>query len=51
MKVGYGWDSHEFKRGIPLKIGGVELIVRQIYAELSCLLKPGRIWGAVGIDQ
>jgi len=23
MRVGYGWDSHEFKRGIPLKIGGV----------------------------
>jgi 2-C-methyl-D-erythritol 2,4-cyclodiphosphate synthase len=25
MRVGYGWDSHEFKRGIPLKIGGVEI--------------------------
>src|SRR5437588_4738636 len=25
MRVGYGWDSHEFKRGIPLKIGGVTL--------------------------
>src|SRR5215470_12489635 len=25
MRVGYGWDSHEFKRGIPLKIGGVIL--------------------------
>ncbi|MGH9501527.1 MAG: 2-C-methyl-D-erythritol 2,4-cyclodiphosphate synthase [Terriglobales bacterium] len=25
MKIGYGWDSHEFKRGIPLKIGGVRL--------------------------
>jgi len=25
MKIGYGWDSHEFKRGIPLKIGGVTL--------------------------
>lgn len=25
MKIGYGWDSHEFKRGIPLKIGGVEI--------------------------
>src|SRR5713226_5834641 len=25
MRVGYGWDSHEFKRGVPLKIGGVEL--------------------------
>ena len=24
-RVGYGWDSHEFKRGIPLKIGGVTL--------------------------
>lgn len=23
MRIGYGWDSHEFKRGIPLKIGGV----------------------------
>jgi 2-C-methyl-D-erythritol 2,4-cyclodiphosphate synthase len=25
MRIGYGWDSHEFKSGIPLKIGGVEL--------------------------
>ena len=25
MRVGYGWDSHEFKAGIPLKIGGVEI--------------------------
>jgi 2-C-methyl-D-erythritol 2,4-cyclodiphosphate synthase len=25
MRVGYGWDSHEFKPGIPLKIGGVTL--------------------------
>ena len=25
FRVGYGWDSHEFKRGIPLKIGGVKL--------------------------
>lgn len=25
MKIGYGWDSHEFKRGIPLKIGGIEI--------------------------
>jgi 2-C-methyl-D-erythritol 2,4-cyclodiphosphate synthase len=25
MRIGYGWDSHEFKRGIPLKIGGVEI--------------------------
>ena len=25
LRVGYGWDSHEFKRGIPLKIGGVTL--------------------------
>jgi len=25
MRVGYGWDSHEFKRGISLKIGGVEI--------------------------
>ncbi len=24
-RVGYGWDSHEFKPGIPLKIGGVLL--------------------------
>ena len=23
MRIGYGWDSHEFKPGIPLKIGGV----------------------------
>jgi len=25
MRIGYGWDSHEFKRDIPLKIGGVIL--------------------------
>ncbi len=25
MKIGYGWDSHEFKRGVPLKIGGLEI--------------------------
>jgi 2-C-methyl-D-erythritol 2,4-cyclodiphosphate synthase len=25
IRIGYGWDSHEFKRGIPLKIGGVML--------------------------
>jgi 2-C-methyl-D-erythritol 2,4-cyclodiphosphate synthase len=25
MRIGYGWDSHEFKQGITLRIGGVEL--------------------------
>ena len=25
MRIGYGWDSHEFKKGIPLKIGGIEI--------------------------
>jgi 2-C-methyl-D-erythritol 2,4-cyclodiphosphate synthase len=25
MRIGYGWDSHVFKRGVPLRIGGVEL--------------------------
>lgn len=25
MRIGYGWDSHEFTPGVPLKIGGVEL--------------------------
>src|SRR5208282_803982 len=24
-RIGYGFDSHEFHRGIPLKIGGVDL--------------------------
>ena len=24
-RIGFGWDSHEFKTGIPLKIGGVTL--------------------------
>lgn len=24
-RIGYGWDSHEFQRGIPLKIGGITL--------------------------
>lgn len=23
MRVGFGWDSHEFRAGMPLKIGGV----------------------------
>ena len=25
MRIGYGFDSHEFRAGIPLKIGGVEV--------------------------
>jgi 2-C-methyl-D-erythritol 2,4-cyclodiphosphate synthase len=25
FRIGYGWDSHEFKAGVPLKIGGVAL--------------------------
>jgi 2-C-methyl-D-erythritol 2,4-cyclodiphosphate synthase len=25
IRIGYGWDSHEFKPGIPLKIGGITL--------------------------
>jgi 2-C-methyl-D-erythritol 2,4-cyclodiphosphate synthase len=25
LRIGYGWDSHEFKAGIPLKLGGVAL--------------------------
>jgi 2-C-methyl-D-erythritol 2,4-cyclodiphosphate synthase len=25
IRIGYGWDSHEFRPGIPLKIGGVTL--------------------------
>lgn len=25
MRIGYGWDSHEFKKGVPLKIGGVAI--------------------------
>jgi 2-C-methyl-D-erythritol 2,4-cyclodiphosphate synthase len=25
MRIGYGWDSHEFRAGVPLKIGGVPL--------------------------
>jgi len=25
IRIGYGWDSHEFKSGIPLKIGGITL--------------------------
>lgn len=24
-RIGYGWDSHEFKPGIPLMIGGIQL--------------------------
>src|SRR5919109_1411674 len=25
MRIGYGWDSHEFKSGLPLMIGGIKL--------------------------
>lgn len=25
MRIGYGWDSHEFKRGLVLRLGGVIL--------------------------
>jgi len=25
MRIGYGFDSHEFRAGVPLKIGGVSL--------------------------
>jgi 2-C-methyl-D-erythritol 2,4-cyclodiphosphate synthase len=25
MRIGYGWDSHEFKKGVPLKLGGVKV--------------------------
>src|SRR5262250_1882150 len=25
LRIGYGWDSHEFKSGVPLKIGGIAL--------------------------
>jgi 2-C-methyl-D-erythritol 2,4-cyclodiphosphate synthase len=24
-RIGYGWDSHEFKPGVPLRIGGIEI--------------------------
>ena len=25
MRIGYGWDSHEFKKGVPLKLGGLAI--------------------------
>ncbi len=25
MRIGYGWDSHEFKAGVPLRIGGLAI--------------------------
>ena len=25
MRIGYGWDSHAFQSGVPLKIGGLKL--------------------------
>lgn len=25
LRIGYGWDSHEFKSGVPLKIGGIRI--------------------------
>ena len=36
MRIGYGFDSHEFRPGIPLKIGGVTGIrsCRAVQAEV-----------------
>ena len=25
MRIGYGWDSHAFKSGVPLKLGGISI--------------------------
>jgi 2-C-methyl-D-erythritol 2,4-cyclodiphosphate synthase len=25
MRIGYGWDSHKFQAGVPLKIGGIAI--------------------------
>ncbi|HKR83301.1 MAG TPA: 2-C-methyl-D-erythritol 2,4-cyclodiphosphate synthase [Terriglobales bacterium] len=25
FRIGFGWDSHEFKAGVPLRIGGVDI--------------------------
>jgi 2-C-methyl-D-erythritol 2,4-cyclodiphosphate synthase len=25
MRIGYGWDSHAFRAGVPLKIGGIKI--------------------------
>src|SRR5579862_329944 len=25
IRIGYGWDSHAFKAGVPLKIGGISI--------------------------
>jgi 2-C-methyl-D-erythritol 2,4-cyclodiphosphate synthase len=25
MRIGYGWDSHEFRSGVPLKLGGLAI--------------------------
>jgi 2-C-methyl-D-erythritol 2,4-cyclodiphosphate synthase len=25
VRIGYGWDSHEFKKGVPLRIGGITM--------------------------
>ncbi len=25
MRIGYGWDSHAFKAGVPLRIGGIDI--------------------------
>lgn len=29
FRIGFGWDSHEFRSGVPLKIGGITLAHRQ----------------------
>ena len=25
IRIGYGWDSHAFKAGVPLRIGGINI--------------------------
>ena len=53
MRIGYGWDSHEFKVGIPLKIGGVTLSHDKGlggHSDGDVLLHAltDALWGAIG---
>ena len=41
-RIGYGFDSHEFRPGVPLKIGGVALAPRLALRLSGAALAGGR---------
>jgi len=40
-RIGFGWDSHEFVAGVPLKIGGVTIAYNKVGApDIGTLFPP-----------